>query len=187
MLLLTKDGSMRLFSRFSCLGAALVFTLLVLLPAESVAQSSAKDWNNQQDPMESAIGLHYGKLAGHGLSFRFPVTWWLYAQVGGGIWHTSENEEHNLGFELNYILRQDDKVRLFVGAGMGYFYHREMVDNSGESEVWDKNKDVNVGAGVGIEYLMGTRWALQGELDFVHTGENGDIKVAPQVGIHYYW
>ncbi len=163
-------------------------TILLLLPISSWAQTSKiPDWNNQSDPMKSAIGLHYGKLAGHGLSFRVPLTWWLYAQVGGGIWHTTESERHNLGFELNYILRQDDKLRLYLGAGVGYFYHREMEGHSGGSEIWTKSKDANIGAGVGLEYLMGTRWALQGELDFVHTGENGDIKVAPQVGIHYYW
>lgn len=184
----TKDGSMRWNLRKSHQGAILAFALLLLLPTICSAQgSTAPDWNNQQDVMKSAIGLHYGKLAGHGLSFRFPLTWWLYAQVGGGIWHTSEDEKHNLGFELNYILRQDDKLRLFVGAGLGYFYHREMIDNSGDTETWTRSKDVNVGVGVGIEYLLGTRWAVQGELDFVHTGENGDIKVAPQVGIHYYW
>ena len=167
---------------------ALVLLLLVLSPPESWSQTGkAKDWNNQQDLMQSAIGLHYGKLAGHGLSFRFPLKWWLYAQIGGGIWHTSEDEKHNLGFELNYILRQDDKLRLYLGAGTGYFYHRELVDNSGGEEIWTKSQDWNVGAGVGLEYLMGVRWALQAELDFVHTGENGDIKVAPQVGLHYYW
>jgi hypothetical protein len=179
---------MRWIFRNSKLGAVLAVAVLILWPSFSQAQSAkVRDWNNQQDLMQSAIGLHYGQLAGHGLSFRFPLTWYLYAQVGGGIWHTSEDEKHNLGFELNYILRQDDKLRLFLGAGAGYFYHREMVDNSGDSEIWNKSQDWNVGAGVGIEYLLGVRWAVQGELDFVHTGENGDIKVAPQVGIHYYW
>ena len=183
----TKDGSMRWFSRIASLGAGLALLLVLFLPTHSLALSSVRDWNNQQDVMKSAIGLHYGKLAGHGLSFRFPLTWWLYAQVGGGIWHTSDDKRHNLGMELNYILRQDDRLRLFVGAGMGYFYHREMIDDSGPNEIWTKKKDVNLGAGVGIEFLLGTRWALQGELDFVHTGENGDVKVAPQAGIHYYW
>ncbi len=166
----------------------LIFATLLVLPTPARAQSpKRRDWNDAQDSMKSAIGLHYGKLAGHGLSFRFPIRWWLYAQVGGGIWHTSEDEKHNLGFELNYILRQDDQLRLYLGAGSGYFYHRELIDNSSSQEVWVKSKNWNVGAGVGLEYLMGVRWALQAELDFVHTGENGNIKVAPQVGLHFYW
>jgi len=166
----------------------LSFTLAVFLPGILWAQdSSTKDWNHLKDTMKSAIGLHYGKLAGNGVSFRFPVRWWLYAQVGGGIWHVSDDQKHNVGFELNYILRQDDRLRLYLGAGMGYFYHRELVSDEGDDEIWNKNKDWNVGGGVGLEYLLGTRWAVQGELDFVHIGDSGDIKVAPQAGIHYYW
>ena len=164
---------------------AVLFSLMILFPNQ--ASSKTPDWNNEQDSMKSAIGLHYGNLAGHGVSFRVPLKWWLYAQIGGGIWHTSENERHNVGFELNYILRQDDKMRLFLGAGLGNFYHNELVGHSGDDEIWADDSNWNVGAGVGIEYLMGVRWAVQAEFDFAHTGENGDIKVAPQLGVHYYW
>jgi hypothetical protein len=167
---------------------ALVLVFLVFGPIQSWAQTGKiKDWNNQQDIMKSAIGLHYGKLAGQGVSFRFPLKWWLYAQVGGGIWHTADDKKHNLGFQLNYLLRQDDRLRLYLGAGSGYFYHRELVDNSGGNEYWSTKDHWNVGAGVGLEYLVGVRWALQAELDFVRTGDNKEIKVAPQVGVHYYW
>ncbi len=159
-----------------------------MLPGMLWAQTgSSKDWNNEHDTMKSAIGLHYGKLAGNGVSFRFPLQWWLYVQIGGGIWHTSDDQKHNLGFELNYILRQDAKLRLYVGAGMGFFYHRELVDDSGSEKIWSKSEDWNTGAGVGVEYLLGVRWALQGELNFAHIGESGDVKVVPQAGIHYYW
>ncbi len=184
----TKDGAMRWISQIASPGAYLALALLILLPTYSQAKPKVDpDWNVKPDLMESAIGLHYGKLAGHGVSFRYPLAWWLYAQVGGGIWHTSENQRHNVGFELNYILRQDKNLRLFMGAGIGYFFHRELVHDSGDTEIWNKSKDYNLGAGIGIEYLMGVRWALQGELNFIHTSENDHIKVAPQLGIHYYW
>ena len=166
----------------------LVLISALFLPGMLRAQTgSRRDWNNQQDPMASAIGLHYGKLAGHGLSFRFPIRWWLYAQVGGGIWHVSDDQKHNLGFQLNYILRQDDRLRLYVGTGLGYFYHRELLNNTAGQETWSKDTNWNLGGGVGVEYLMGPRWALEGELDFAHLGDSGDIKVVPQVGVHYYW
>ncbi len=137
--------------------------------------------------MHSAVGVHFGSLAGHGLSFRMPIKWYLYAQVGGGVWHVSDDKKHNLGFELNYLLRQDDRLRLFLGAGAGYFYHKELLDDSGSNESWKTTKEWNTGGGVGFEYLVGTRWAVQCEADFVHKGINGNITVIPQVGIHYYW
>jgi len=186
----TKDGPMRWNSRFShqIAGLALVFALLILLPSLASAKSSKiRDWNDAQDPMQSAIGLHYGKMGGNGLSFRVPVEWWLYVQVGGGIWYNSDDERHNLGLELHYVLRQDDRLRLFLGTGLGYFHHAELKSRSGDNEKWETTNNTNFGAGVGLEYLLGVRWALQFELDFVHTGENGDIKVAPQLGVHYYW
>ncbi len=167
----------------------LAFLLALGLAGAAQAQGDGgKDWNRLGDTMEGALGLHYGKLGGNGLSFRYPLRWYLYVQAAGGIWHSEEDQKHNLGFQINYILRQDSQARLYLAAGLGYFYHREKV-GTGENgqDLWSKSKDWNTGAGVGVEYLLGTRVALQGELDFVHEGDDGDVKVAPQVGIHYYW
>ena len=188
MLFPAKDGLMRW--NFQSLGRiitpAVVIIFFFLLPSITTAQTApAKDWNKMGDTLEGAIGLHYGKLGGNGLSFRVPLRWFLYLQVGGGIWHSNDDQKHNLGVELNYILRQDAHVRLYLGGGLGYFYHRENV--GGNTESWDKKEDWNTGAGVGIEYLLGQRVAVQGELNFVHESGDGEIKVAPQVGLHYYW
>ncbi len=167
--------------------AALV-VLACLVPTGAGAQATATpDWNSAGDPLQGAIGLHYGQLGGHGLSFRVPLRWWLYLQVAGGVWHTSDNQQHNLGFNLNYILRQDQRLRMFINAGAGYFYHKELTGASGGQDVFDLNENWNVGGGVGIEYLQGRRWAWKIEADFAHLGKSGDIKVVPQAGISYYW
>lgn len=167
---------------------AALLTLSVLSPGLSRAQDPAtRDWNKMGDTLEGAIGLHYGKLGGNGLSFRWPLRWYLYTQIGGGIWHATDDQKHNLGLQLNFILRQDDRVRLYLGGGVGYFYHREKVGTSGGQDLWHKTEDWNTGAGVGLEYLIGPRVALQAELDFVHQSQNDEIKVSPQFGIHYYW
>jgi hypothetical protein len=147
--------------------AVFVAAVFCLVGTEAVAQGgSVPDWNDSVDTLEGGIGLHYGKIGGHGLSFRLPIEWWLYFQVSGGIWHTSDHKQHNIGFQLNYLLRQDQRVRIFLAA---------------------KDKNWNVGAGVGLEYLMGRRWSLQIEGDFAYHGDSGDIKVIPQAGIYYYW
>lgn len=167
--------------------AALALLTMFSTTAAVAQDPAVRDWNKMGDTLEGAIGLHYGKLGGNGLSFRWPLRWYLYTQVGGGIWHTTDDQKHNLGLQLNYILRQDAHLRLFLGAGVGYFYHREKVGTEAGRDLWHKTKDWNTGAGVGIEYLLGPRVAVQGELDFVHEGSDGEIKVSPQVGIHYYW
>jgi len=161
---------------------ALVAVLFVMAPVDAQTQD-VRDWNDSVDTLEGAVGLHYGKIGGHGLAFRLPVRWWLYFQVAGGIWHTSDHEQHNVGFQLNYILRQDQRMRIFIAAGTAYFYDNKQV----QPEVWETDKNWNLGAGVGLEYLMGRRWSLQIEGDFAHLGDSGDIKVIPQAGIYYYW
>ncbi|MEN8005947.1 MAG: hypothetical protein ABFS42_02990 [Candidatus Krumholzibacteriota bacterium] len=161
-----------------------VLAAVFLLSAPNPAQAQGyRDWNDSVDTLEGGIGLHYGKLGGHGLSFRLPLEWWLYFQVSGGIWHTAGHKQHNIGFQANYILRQDQRTRIFIAAGTAYFFDHEEEP----AGVWTKEKNWNLGAGVGLEYLMGKRWSLKIEGDFAHLGSSGDIKVIPQAGIYYYW
>ena len=145
------------------------------------------DWNLTGDTLEGGVGLHYGKLGGHGLAFRLPLRWFLYAQVAGGVWHTQDRKQHNIGLQLHYLLRQDQRLRLYLSGGAGYFYDKELVNAAGDPETWRLDDDWNTGGGVGIEYLKGRRWSIQLEADFVHDGSNGDTKLVPQVGVFFYW
>ena len=168
---------------------AAVLAAFALLPVadDACAQGAVADWNDPADTMTIAVGLHYGRVGGTGLSFRFPLKWYVYLQPTGGIWSTSDRKRYNLGVMLHYILRQDQKLRLYLGLGAAYFYDREKVGVSGGQDVWETRKDTNWGAGVGIERLLGPRWALQIELDFIHYGDSGDITVTPQAGLYFYW
>jgi len=182
--ILSKDGAMTRIQcwRISRLASFLVLVLLVTLAGQGMARqdtvTTVRDWNNYDDAILSGIGLHFGEIGGEGLAFRVPLKWWLYLQVAGGIWHTGGDRKHNLGANLNYILRQDQRLRLYVSGGTAFFYHRT-------SKVVDQ--DWNLGAGVGVEYLQGPRWAWKVEADFAYLGRNGDIKVVPQAGVTYYW
>ena len=191
MLTRTKDGAMRTNDRHAAAATVLaaVFAALVFLgtAAPAVAQGAVPDWNDPADPLLSAVGLHYGRIGGHGLAFRLPVKWYLYVQAAGGLWHTADRKRHNLGLQFNYILRQDRTLRLYLAGGAGWFYDEEKLGTTDGVDVWDEESDWNYGAGVGIELLRGTRWSLQLEGDFVHYGKSGDVKVIPQAGIYYYW
>ena len=157
--------------------------LLLLAAAPAAGQDyDGLDWNQTHDTLASAVGVHAGKIGGTGLAFRVPVKWYLYLQTAGGIWHVEDDKRHNLGVSLNYLLRQDQRVRLYVTGGLGYFYHKERLDGG-----WDTDKAWNSGGGIGLEYLQGRRWSWKVDLAFIHESDDGDVRLSPQVGIFYYW
>ena len=175
-----------LFSVILPLGAAVILVLLGAGTA-SAQYDGQPDWNRADDTLAGGLGVHYGKLGGHGLAFRLPVQWWLYAQVAGGVWHTQDRKQHNLGLEMNYLLRQDQRLRLYLAAGAAFFYDRQKDDTAGLPDAWITQEDWNVGGGVGVEVLQGQRWSFQIEADFVHDGRSQDTKLLPQAGIYFYW
>lgn len=162
-------------------------TAALLLAALAAAPASARDWNRSDDPLLDGVGLHAGKIGGVGLSFKFPLQWWLYGQATGGIWHTSDDKRHNAGFEVQYLLRQDRTLRLFVAGGIGYFYHQERQAVLGGDDRVDTQTSWNTGFGLGAEFLRGERWSLQVEADFTHEGNDGSVTVFPQVGAYFYF
>jgi len=181
---------MRTTHRFAAalLCAAVLATFVILMPQPALAQDGpAPDWNDPGDPLQGGVGLHYGRVGGHGLAFRLPLKWWLYLQMAGGLWHTSDRKQHNAGFELNYILRQDQKLRLYLAAGGAYFSDEQKTGTQNGQDVWSDDDHWNWGFGVGAEFLRGRRWSLQIEGNFMKNGENDDITVVPQAGIYYYW
>ena len=162
---------------------AALFLYLHVRASDARAQTDLRDWNDPDDTLQGAVGLHYGQIGGHGLAFRLPLRWFLYFQAAGGLWHTADNKKHNYGFNLNYILRQDQRMRLFLSGGAAYFFEDEK-DGAG---VWHEESDWNYGGGVGVEVLQGRRWSWKVEGDFIHYGNSGDIKITGQVGLFYYW
>ena len=107
------EGTMRRILAFhrpgwaACLVCAIVAMAFGTVSQARAQYASAGDWNRTTDTMAGALGVHYGKLGGHGLSFRYPLHWYLYLQTSGGIWHTADHKRHNVGAQLDYILRQE--------------------------------------------------------------------------------
>lgn len=182
---LQLDGANTMNSRFliTALIVATLFTGSLALNPDTASAQSVKDWNDPVDTLQGGIGLHYGIIGGHGLSFRLPISWYLYFQVAGGILHTGDHKQHNMGFQLHYLLRQDQRIRIYLGGGAGYFYDSNEV----QADVWETDKNWNYGAGVGLEYLIWKRVGIQFDGDFAKHGDSGDITVIAQAGIHYYW
>ncbi|HOX25431.1 MAG TPA: hypothetical protein PLL30_12335 [Candidatus Krumholzibacteria bacterium] len=164
---------------------ALAATLAILASARSAAAES--DWNRVDDPMQGAVGVHAGKIGGSGLAFKGPLQWFLQLQVAGGIWNTSSDKRHNLGVELQYLLRQDPRLRLYLVTGVGRTYHKERHQRDGGVETWSTSTSWNTGFGVGVEYLLHERWACQVDADFTYQGDDETITLWPQAGILFYW
>jgi len=156
-----------------------LLVVLLLLAAASTAAAQVRDWNRVDDPLYEAIGLHMGLSGGFGLSYKFPIKWWLYGQVAGGIWNNKDDNRHNGGFSLQYILRQSGRDKLYLGAGLAHYYHKEK----------GRTKDhINMGFGVGLERLLGERTAVQVEAVFTSRGDDeNSLMIFPQAGIHYYF
>lgn len=159
---------------------AIFATVLVAAALATVAPASAQtlDWNRVDDPMIEALGVHLGLSSGTGLSYKYPLQWWLYAQVTGGIWNSSEHKRHNLGLELQYVLRAQGRDKLFLGAGIGHYYHK--------SPDWTRDH-VNTSFGVGLERLYGERTAVQLEVDFLYQGDEDSVILFPQAGVYFYF
>jgi len=155
----------------------LITVVLIMLATASVAQ--LPDWNaDDNDPMLEAIGLHTGYSGGFGLSYKFPVKWWLYCQLAGGIWNTNDHQRNNLGLSVQYVLRQEGEMKIFIAGSAAHFHHK---DNGITKSHWNR------GFGVGAERLIGQRTAVQAELAFTHRGNKDTIMLFPQVGLNFYF
>ena len=103
-----------------------IILLTALLMFAVTANAQVKDWNNDDsDPLLEAIGIHTGYSDGFGLSYKFPVKWWLYCQFTGGIWNTSDHQRNNLGLSVQYVLRQEGEMKIFVAASGAHFHHKD--------------------------------------------------------------
>ncbi|MEZ4386783.1 MAG: hypothetical protein R3D98_04275 [Candidatus Krumholzibacteriia bacterium] len=165
--------------------AALAVAAVTLLTA-TLAGAGEPDWNRLDDPLQGGIGLHAGKIGGTGLAFKWPLRWYLQLQVAGGLWHTQDDQRHNVGVELEYLLRQDPRLRFFLVGGWSYNNHRQLVDEVG-GRFWHEDPAWNAGCGVGLEYLMGPRWSLKADLDFTYQHERDSTTIWPQAGVFFYW
>jgi len=152
--------------------------LTVAFTAGAVA--APPDWNQPDDPLVGALGLHAGKIGGTGLAFRGPLAvWYLQWQVAGGIWNTGDDKRHDVGLEIDFLLRQDPRLRLFLAGGVGYYYHKHRQDRVDGTPGWDTDKTVNAGFGVGVEYLLSSRWSLKIDADFTYEGADDAIILWP--------
>jgi hypothetical protein len=163
--------------------------LLALVLTATLAGSAlaAPDWNRIDDPLKGGIGLHLGKTGGTGLAVKYPLAWYLQLQVAGGIWRTSDTRWNNLGMELQYLLRQDPRLRLYVVGGVARFHDEDRKTDAAGQEYWQSSTDWNAGLGVGVEWLLGERWAVSGDVNFTYQDSDDSITIWPQAGLLFYW
>ncbi len=165
--------------RFGQRVTAGVLLLGFLVVGPAARASGDFDWNQAGDPYVAAIGLQAGWATGTGLSVRWPFLPQTMMSVNGGLWRKDNSTDWNLGVELHLVLRQEGRVRLYVGPAVAVIH--DGPGGAKGDEHW------NGSLGVGIEYLLLRRLALKGDLGFVYRSESGDILPLPQGGILFYF
>lgn len=151
-----------------------VSALLILGVSDARAQGDGRDWNQVHDPYVGGIGAGFGASSGSGLAVRWPALPQTMFTVTGAAWGKSGEIQWNAGLEAHYILRQHGRTRLFTGPSLAYYQI-------------DDNKDWNLGAGVGIEFLLWPRWAFKADVSFTWISGEESIYPLPQVALIYYW
>ena len=170
---------MKHLGRWLCLA-----TLLATLAAPAAA---VPDWNRVDDPMKGGIGVHVGKIGGTGLAIKYPLAWYLQLQAAGGVWRTNDTRWHNLGLQLEYLLRQDPRLRLYLVGGAARYHDEDRKTDAQGNDYWDATTRWNAGFGVGVEWLLGERWAVGGDIDFTWQDKDDSITIWPQAGLLFYW
>ena len=149
-------------------------SIVVISATVASAQGGGRDWSQSRDPYVGGVGLNFGASSGGGLAFRWPALPQTMFTVTGAAWGKSDEIQWDLGLEAHYILRQAGATRLFVGPSAAFFQ-------------FDDHSDWNLGAGVGIEYLLWPRWAFKVDLSFTWLSGEDAIYPLPQAGLIYYW
>ncbi len=160
----------------AALCTALVLSLVALEARAQSTPATSGNWNQQYDPYVGAIGLSLGFTDGTGLALRWPALPQTMAGIAGGVWGSSDDLAWNLGMELDVILRQAGRLRLFVGPALAFF-----------SDDTENDTDVNFSAGVGLEVLVRQRLSVKFDLDFTYLGDDGDVFPLPQVALFFYF
>ena len=75
----------------------------------------------------------------------------------------------------------------WIGAAAANYYHSERQPTEVTEDNWVTEENWNYGFGVGAEWLLGTRWSLQAEIQFTHDGKDDNFILFPQAGLFYYW
>ena len=145
---------------------------LGVIPAH--AQMDGRDFSQARDPYIGGIGVNFGASSGSGLALRWPAFPQTMCTLTGAAWGKSGEVQWDLGLEAHYILRQAGASRLFVGPSAAFYQ-------------FDDHSDWNVGAGVGVEKLMWSRWVLKVDLSFTWLSGEDAVYPLPQVGLLYYW
>jgi len=155
--------------------ALVLFAFLLAEASPSEAQSKY-NWNQPGDPYVAAIGLQAGWATGSGLGVRWPAFRQIMMGINGAVYRKDSETRWNLVVELNLVLRQQGRVRLYTGPAFA------VIESGDEGDPhW------NASWAVGIEYLLLERLALKGDIGFVYRDQSDEILPLPQGGLFFYF
>ncbi len=141
--------------------------------------------------------------------YSFPERFYNYDSQDNPVTlaRTDNGRKYSINLGVNGILplKRMENIMFYAHAGMCWFYstqkkyHQEYtLDNSiagqyyydptGEVTSTTKTKSyVNIGAGPGVEVMVGKYFRLSLELPVTYTGKDEFIMYIPQAGLYYYF
>ncbi len=126
------------------------------------------------------IGLHASLVTGMGLSFRQRIANTAVAyQINGGILKLSSTFYYDFGGEFQFDLSGSDNDRIFLIAGLGYYYKGISTN--------DLTTPLRIGAGAGYEFSLARQIGVSFGLLIMAFLPGGNILPLPQIGMHFFF
>ena len=126
------------------------------------------------------IGLHASLVTGMGISFRQRIANTAVAyQINGGVLKFSSTYLYDIGGEFQFDLSGSDNDRVYLIAGLGYYYKGMSVN--------DLTTPIRIGAGGGYEFSMTKQIGLSLGVLIMAFLPGGNILPLPQIGMHFFF
>ncbi len=160
----------------------IVFILLLAYHAEAQVNVSESSLPAPQHFSENVfgIGLHASLVTGMGISFRQRLAGTAAAyQINGGIIKLSGKFLYDIGGEFQFDLSGSNNDRVYVVAGLGYYYKGENTN--------DFTTPLRIGAGIGYEFPIAKQIGVSIAILVMGFLPGGNILPLPQIGAHYFF
>ena len=151
----------------------LILLIFVSLPVFSQIYNVDNDGTyKKQNWLDNKIGFTYSMMTGYGLSYQrqFTETIGLKSQFFAyGSVNDDPNTENtfddiyiSIGSELQFNLKKYESTRLYLLAGGFYRYlvEDDYMYFGNQNYGQDKRKDINVGLGFGLEFMMDYNFSI---------------------------
>lgn len=138
----------------------------------------------ERENYNNSLGLKNSNISGYGFYYNRAITNDFRLQAMSLFFYyyrLADNEEHEnmnytFGLEMQQNIRKDDKFRLYLLAGIYYYFDDDLLTIKGADKTIMLNKSFNTGVGVALEYYF-KRFVFNAEIGYKFYQDNKKITV----------